>query len=207
MSKTSYKERARQRREEEILRTAARLIRERGYANLNMDELAEEVGISKPTLYQHFSGKDDMVLKTMLQSIQRMEKLITDVDGDTALVKLTNVMRHMLTVHADPDGYSIAIVRESNLALRHLRDETSEVNQIQQRVGYELYELVAEARKEGAIYPDVSNVLVIGAMFSALAMLESPAIMRERDTNPTDLIDSIIAYFMRGISPIPYTAT
>ena len=59
MTKLSYKERSRLRREQDILRTAARMIRDNGYANLNMDDLADEVGISKPTLYQHFKGKDD----------------------------------------------------------------------------------------------------------------------------------------------------
>ena len=56
MKKHSYKEIERQRREEDILHVAERLLLERGYGNLNMDELADAVGISKPTLYQHALG-------------------------------------------------------------------------------------------------------------------------------------------------------
>ncbi|MEO1443324.1 MAG: helix-turn-helix domain-containing protein, partial [Chloroflexota bacterium] len=96
MSKLSYKERARLRREQEILRTAARMIRDHGYVNLNMDDLAEEVGISKPTLYQHFKGKDDMVAKTMIQTMLEMEQYIKDLQTESAIDGLVQILRYML---------------------------------------------------------------------------------------------------------------
>lgn len=33
----------------------------RGFYNLSMDELAQEAGISKRTIYRHFAGKEDLV--------------------------------------------------------------------------------------------------------------------------------------------------
>jgi TetR/AcrR family transcriptional repressor of mexJK operon len=41
-----------------ILSAAARLFMAAGYANVSMDALAKEAGVSKATLYAHFTGKE-----------------------------------------------------------------------------------------------------------------------------------------------------
>ena len=65
MTELSFKERERQRREHEILLHARRLIRAGGFADLTMDDLAQAVGVSKPTLYQHFRSKDDLTARVV----------------------------------------------------------------------------------------------------------------------------------------------
>ena len=115
MTKLSFKERERQRREREILRTAARLIRERGYANLNMDDIADEVGVSKPTLYQHFKSKDDMVAYTLLEACDTMEHYINESEGGSALERLEKILRHMLAGYLDPDHFSPTLMQASGM--------------------------------------------------------------------------------------------
>lgn len=200
MTKPSYKERARQRREQEILRTAARMIRDNGYVNLNMDDLAEEVGISKPTLYQHFSGKDDMVARTMLQTMREMEAHMQALQG-SPLSKIENVMRYMLDAHADPDGLSVAIVQDTATTLKHLSSGSEEMRQIQQHVAAMLYQWIDEGKKEGHIRPDMPNLMILGAMFSSLSILRSPDVMHDHSTTPDALSEHILTFFLRGIAP------
>lgn len=208
MPKLSYKERARLRREKEILRTAARMIRDNGYINLNMDDLADEVGISKPTLYQHFRGKDDMVAKAMKHTIEQMEQEMDDMDKPCAIDKLEGIMRYMLSAHTDPDGFSVSIMRDGSSALRHLRNTTSdETLQAQLRVNQKIYALVEQAKKEGDIDPNMSNIVVVGMMFSSLFILQGPEIMRDKSAKPEQLIEQVITFFRRGVeAKNPYPA-
>jgi len=200
MPKLSYKERAKRRREQEILRSAARMIRDQGYVNLNMDDLAEEVGISKPTLYQHFRGKDDMVAQTMLQTMREMEEHILAVRGETALVKLENIMRYMLAAHNDPEGFSMTIIQDSSLAMQHLTGDNQEMQSIQRRVGQRVYEIIDEARTEGSIRQEIPNIIVVSAMFSSMSFLKSPRIMGDFSTPAEEIIENAVLFFRRGVA-------
>src|ERR1700761_3069940 len=44
-----------------VLRTAARLIRRRGYENVSLGDIADELHIAKPTVYYYFKNKDEVV--------------------------------------------------------------------------------------------------------------------------------------------------
>src|SRR5438128_9755464 len=96
MQKQSYKEQERHRREDEILRVAGKMLGERGYANLNMDDLAEVVGISKPTLYQHFKGKDELVCQVIAHNMESFSHITADASEGTPLERIVKMMRTMM---------------------------------------------------------------------------------------------------------------
>jgi AcrR family transcriptional regulator len=49
-------------REREILEAAERIFGERGYQGTSMDDVAAEVGVSKPLIYQYYGSKDGLFL-------------------------------------------------------------------------------------------------------------------------------------------------
>jgi AcrR family transcriptional regulator len=58
---------------ERILMKAADLFCRYGIRTITMDEIASQLGISKKTIYQFFTDKDDMVSAVIEQEIQRNE--------------------------------------------------------------------------------------------------------------------------------------
>src|ERR1700743_1893876 len=58
---------------ERILTKAADLFSRYGIRSITMDEIASQLGISKKTIYQFFTDKDDMVSAVIEQEIQRNE--------------------------------------------------------------------------------------------------------------------------------------
>lgn len=44
-----------------LLEAAARLFAERGYVNTSLNDLAQEAGVSLPTIYQYFADRNDIV--------------------------------------------------------------------------------------------------------------------------------------------------
>jgi AcrR family transcriptional regulator len=68
-------------RREEIAHKAAVLFEEKGFHNASMENIAEAVGVRKPTLYHYFSSKDDILFQIhdffIETLIQRQERRAT----------------------------------------------------------------------------------------------------------------------------------
>jgi AcrR family transcriptional regulator len=57
-AKPSFKEQMLAAREEAIIHTVNRLLAEKGFDAMTVDEVAADVGIAKASLYKHFSSKE-----------------------------------------------------------------------------------------------------------------------------------------------------
>ena len=53
-------------RSEQILDTAATLFAERGFHGVSMHDIGAACGISGPALYKHFTGKDDILTRSLI---------------------------------------------------------------------------------------------------------------------------------------------
>src|SRR6056297_2174349 len=61
---------------EKIIQTAAKLIIEKGVANTSLADIADEVGISKGTLYYYYSSKGDLIFDI---SVRHMEHITNTI--------------------------------------------------------------------------------------------------------------------------------
>ena len=60
-------------RKEEIILTTLELAAEKGLAGVSMSMIADKIGIKKPSLYKHFSSKDEIV-ETLYQFLRDKSK-------------------------------------------------------------------------------------------------------------------------------------
>jgi AcrR family transcriptional regulator len=101
----SLRERRKQLLREEILETAQMLIAEHGYAAMSMDELAAQAGISKPTLYGHFSSKEEvageMIIRHMAWFINWIEQPPSHLTPLAQLIELLREFVHKHLAHQD----------------------------------------------------------------------------------------------------------
>jgi AcrR family transcriptional regulator len=189
----SFKERERQRRESEILCAAERLIAERGYAELTMDDLADTVGISKPTLYQHFKSKDDLLTRVMLQSFGVLEAQLRQPLTGTPVERLRAILRSLLEQRYAPGGLLASLGPE--LVLSALRS-SAELVAHKTRIVAHLCALVDDAKAAHQIDSAIPTPTIVRAMFCLLGVLPNqPDAMPEFD----GAIDAVIRLFFHGI--------
>ncbi|MFD0714394.1 TetR/AcrR family transcriptional regulator [Paenibacillus sp. GCM10027626] len=115
-SKGTLKERQRQEREQYILQAAEQIMLEKGYHHTSMDEIAEQVGIAKGTLYLHFARKEELAyalvepkLNMFLESVQHAQTY-----NGTAQEKLIYLLEKEMSgaffqfmLRSDPDLTSV----------------------------------------------------------------------------------------------------
>ncbi|MDX1991127.1 MAG: TetR/AcrR family transcriptional regulator [bacterium] len=202
MPRQSFKERERERREQEILKAAAILIRERGYNNVSMDDIAEEVGVSKPTLYQHFKSKDDMIATTMVHSMNHMHQYMNGLEIDSPRVKLERMVRHLMESNDEPDAMPVALVEPQII---HALNHHTEVVRKRDEIGAEIFALIEEGKAKGEIARDVPTPVIIGSMFALMTVVKPSEALGEKArmyyTERAEMVEGMMRFFMRGILP------
>jgi AcrR family transcriptional regulator len=69
-------------RERQTLDAARRLFAERGYAAVTMDEVAADVGVTKPLLYNYFGNKDGLAIALVGPAGEALtERVVEAVEG------------------------------------------------------------------------------------------------------------------------------
>lgn len=71
-------------REASILRVAEELILESGEGDLTLDSLAQHLDLAKGTLYKHFSSKDELLLRILIDYEKRLFAMNQTDDGAAA---------------------------------------------------------------------------------------------------------------------------
>lgn len=198
----SYKEREKRRREREILLSARRLINENGSADLNMDHLAEMVGISKPTLYQHFRSKDDLVACVLVESFQEIEQYLQTLHDTAPLERLKRVLHKMLVSRYSADGCLAGI--EAHFLASSARSH-ADVIAIKQRVMDAITQAAEDGKARGEIRSTIPTPLIT-CMLVKLIGLPSLAYDEISAAQPDDphilagLIDSVVDLYVRAIA-------
>lgn len=83
-------------RRELIAAAAAELFYRHGYAKVGMNDIAEAVAISRPALYRHFAGKQDLLTEVVRQAIERTAAVLTSADSADLDSVLRAVARDVL---------------------------------------------------------------------------------------------------------------
>jgi TetR/AcrR family transcriptional regulator of autoinduction and epiphytic fitness len=98
-ARPSFKEQMLAAREEAIIQSVNRLLAEKGFDAMTVDEVAAAVGIAKASLYKHFPSKEDLAAAAMVRVMQRAQDFLRSIDPTlTPLDKLKAVVRWTLQV-------------------------------------------------------------------------------------------------------------
>lgn len=66
------REQLKQQRRSDLLRAGARLIADRGFSGVRLDDLGAAVGISGPAVYRHFASKEALLIELLTEVSERL---------------------------------------------------------------------------------------------------------------------------------------
>ena len=81
MAKLSFKEQVHQAREAAIVSSVNRLLAEKGFDAMTVDEVAADVGIAKASLYKHFTSKEELAAAAMIRVLDHTLAFIAELEG------------------------------------------------------------------------------------------------------------------------------
>jgi TetR/AcrR family transcriptional regulator of autoinduction and epiphytic fitness len=81
MAKLSFREQVLRAREDAIVSSVNRLLAEKGFDLMTVDEVAADVGIAKASLYKHFTSKEELAAAAMTRILDRALAFIDELAG------------------------------------------------------------------------------------------------------------------------------
>jgi AcrR family transcriptional regulator len=196
-SEVSFRDRQRQMREEAILEAAHRLLAEKGYQGMTMDEVASRVGIAKGSLYQHFKSKEELIGVALVSFMDRISDYIdTLLSTQPAIERIKSTCRKALVLRFQdgfPDILSVkCLVKES------LTDQPTYAVSAK-RLVLALSGLFDAAKKQGDVAPDVPTELLAYATIGRMRDPEVEPFIAEGRVQPEEIIELLVQMFLGGV--------
>lgn len=164
--------------------------------DVRIDQVAEDLGIARATLYYYFSGKDDLISFLMQE---KMERIATQVQrakaGDgTALERFEAAMRAAIYELASNPALCLNLM----LAMGRMEAMAEILTASERAIMAPLRELLIEARAVGDA--DIADIdLTISSLMGGtnMAVLQRWALTGEVD--PDDMSQHAVTLFLNGV--------
>ncbi|MWL90428.1 TetR/AcrR family transcriptional regulator [Cupriavidus sp. SW-Y-13] len=167
----SFKDQAFQLREDAILDAATRILAGKGFDLMTMDDVAGEVGISKPSLYKHFKSKDELVGAAMIRLIDGALAFLDALPDDlTAMGRLRALLEWALTVRLQG---GLPFLPSTSPAVRDMLLRNLPYVARVLKLNGRLKGMVVEAKKAGDLNSDLPDDVIL---FSYYARTCDPAV-------------------------------
>lgn len=200
LGKLRFKDQAFKLRENAILDATTKLLAAKGFDLITMEDVADEVGLSKPSLYKHFKSKEDLVTEAMIRlldgALSYLEQLPADL-GPTARLKilLEWALRVRLTGGLPFLPSSSAHVR--GVLTHSLRYVTRAL-----KLNRMLDAIVSDAKRRGELTTDLPNDVILFSYYSRSC---DPAVDYLRVYGKYDddaIVVQMLKVYFEGIGPL-----
>jgi AcrR family transcriptional regulator len=154
-----------QEREEDIYRAAARIFHRKGYAATSLQDIADEVGLLKGSLYYYIDSKEDLLygITRTIHGVAGGNVDATRARGGTP----TERLQFLIETHVAAFGKNLQLIRVFYTDYNALSRERRELVMGERR-SYERYsyELIVEGQSTGDFCPDLDARLVNNAILT-----------------------------------------
>lgn len=162
--KLSFKEQMHQAREEAILQATCRLLGEKAYDAMTMDDVANAVGIAKASLYKHFASKEELCCAAMVQILGKVQAFLDTVPVELAPQdKLRALVRWSLERLI---ACEMPLLPSRNTALRGVL--MADKRYLDTLIGVSdcIGQWITEAQAQGRIDPSLPPLVVLYTLFA-----------------------------------------
>lgn len=162
--KVSFKQQMLKAREDAIIEIVNRLLAEKGFEAMTVDEVAANVGIAKASLYKHFPSKEDLAAAAMVRVMQRAQTYLKTLSPEAApLDNIRAVARWTMEVKLAGQMPSLpsqnSSLRATLMANKDYMDGLMELSDT-------LGEWIEAAQAVGTLNPKLPAIAVLYTLFA-----------------------------------------
>ena len=154
-------------RKEQVIRSAAELFREKGYAASSMRDLAQKLGIEAASLYSHIKSKEEILQHLCFDMAAEFRKSLMDVEKKnvSATEKLRlGIIGHIQVMAKDLTASAVFMNEHRHLSQPYLREF------LFLRINYinRFKTIIEEGTRTGEFKDTIDKKLAVMTLFSSL---------------------------------------
>ena len=197
-ARPSFKEQMLAAREEAIIQNVNRLLAEKGFDAMTVDEVAAAVGIAKASLYKHFPSKEDLAAAAMVRVMRRAQQFLLGIDdGLPVQEKLKAVVRWML--HLQLAGQMPSLPSQ-NSSLRSALMANGDYREALLQISEKLGSWIDAGQREGAIVQQLPRQVVLYALYARACDPVVQFLKATGEYGDEQIVDLVLATCFDGLS-------
>jgi TetR/AcrR family transcriptional regulator, cholesterol catabolism regulator len=154
-------------RKEQVIRKAAELFKDKGYAAASMRDLAQLLGIEAASLYSHIKSKEEILRSLCFDMATEFRKSLEEVEKQnlSASEKLRNgIIGHIRVMAKDLTASAVFMNEHRHLSQPYLRDF------LLLRINYinRFKTIIEEGVRNGEFKKTIDRKLAVMTLFSSL---------------------------------------
>lgn len=187
------------RRRTQVLEAGARVFSRKTYGTATMDDIAQELGVSKGVVYYQFRSKEDIFREIIVTAIsEALRRLIaTDARGGSPDERLREAMCELITYNLDdgtPNYYAMMVIG----AISVLSDDNREqVRKLQRQYQGIVTRIIEEGVQAGVFDVPDSHITAMSILTAANGV--SNWFVRGRSADATQVAQQVSDQQVRGI--------
>ena len=180
-----------------VFDTAARLFRERGFDDTSLNEIAEILNITKPTVYYYVRSKDDLLYEIKVHAQQQVLEALREAEALDAsgLERLRTAMIRYGMIMTTDYGVCLAVV-----PARHMEEENRRRFFVGVEEANSLIERIVKAGHADGSLAKVDSKLVLRALFGSLNWIGMWFRSSGR-LSPRALVEQQVDLLLDGVHP------
>ena len=200
MTRLSFREQVLRVREDAIVSAVNRLLADKGFDLMTVDQVAAEVGIAKASLYKHFASKEALAAAAMVRILQRTADKLAELaarEGETAFERLRELTRWALELQLAGEMPSLP---SQNSTLRAELVGSRAYTDLLMQVSDTLGEWILQAQRDASIDPALPPEVVLYTLF-ARACDPVPGFLKAGGQySDAQIVDWVLATCMNGLA-------
>ncbi|MGH8276443.1 MAG: TetR family transcriptional regulator, partial [Steroidobacteraceae bacterium] len=182
---------------EAVIRAAARAFNRKGYHNTSLDDIADSLEVTKPTVYYYVTNKEQLLFQCFVAGVEPIRAAFREVQDlrRPARERLNAVLRHYGAAVASEFGWCMVRAEDQDLSpamSRHIKVLKSEID-------HGIRRLIREGVQDGSIQPCDPKMTAF-ALAGALNWI-AHWYRDNQSLTGAQIADAFVAIFEGGLRP------
>lgn len=185
-------------RDENIIETAERIIKEKGYYRFKISDISDDLDIAKGTIYNHYSSKEELLFKLIYPKLRNLKSSLSEI------VNMENTFeekfRLFIRAAINSDYHQFVLASFPDMSVLFQNKNRDKMDEIQGEIIEEFTSVLRLGIKEGVVNEDISLDYLSYQILSSINPLLYGILVNETEKmTEEEFIEDVTNFLFNGL--------